>query len=669
MTRKFYFFVILLVLPAVSVLAQRPLRPSDLYRLKTVSEPALSPEGTWVAYTISSVDSAKDKRSSDLWMSSWDGKDQVQLTHTTDGEGSPKFSPDGKFISFLSSRGKLDHTQVWLMDRRGGEAEKVTKVAGSISEYEWSPDGKKILMVIRDLERADSLKEKPRNPLVIDRVHFKQDYEGYRLALYRHLYLFDVATRRLDTLTRGKTDNTSPSFSPDSKRIVFVSNRTPDPDRNRNTDLWIIDARPGATERKLTTWQGSDSQPRYSPDGTAIAYLRSTGTGNFLMYEQSVLCTINPEGGDPVVHTAGLDRDAYGHTWSKDGKTIAFLVSDDRQEYAASVPASGGPVTTLDRGHYEYGSIAAHPSGAWMGMVNHPDRPEEVYALESGRQRRITSIHDDFVKGKLFSTMTGFTSKSKDGALVSNILLLPPGKEQDKKLPVVFFIHGGPVGQDTYGFDLSRQMLAAAGYAVCAVNYRGSNGRGLAFTKAIYGDWGNKEVLDILGAADELVRSGVADPDRLAIGGWSYGGILTNYTIATDPLRFRAAASGAGSSLQLSMFGVDQYINQFENELGVPWKNLDKYLKLSYPFLKADRIKTPTMFMTGEKDFNVPAIGSEQMYQALRLQGVPTQLVVYPDQFHGISVPSYQTDRLQRYIEWFGKYMQGPAPVKVGQPR
>ncbi|MFM8347771.1 MAG: TolB family protein, partial [Bacteroidota bacterium] len=344
----------LLLMALIPAIAQRPLKPNDLYRLKNISEPAISPEGNWVAYSISTVDSVKDKRSTDLWMSSWDGKDHIQLTHTPEGEGSPKFSPDGKYLSFLSSRGKLDHTQVWLMDRRGGEAKKVTGVAGSISGYEWSPDGKKILLVIRDLERADSLKEKPRNPLVIDRVHFKQDYEGYKLPLYRHLYLFDLATSKLDTLTKGAYDNHSPAFRPDGQRIVFGSNRTADPDRNGNTDLWIIDAKPSATVRKLTDWAGSDSQPKWSPDGTSIAYLRSTGTGNFLMYEQSVLCTIKPDGGQPVLHTAGLDRDAHGHRWSKDGKTIGFLVSDDRYEYAATVAAGGGPVTTLDRGHYEY---------------------------------------------------------------------------------------------------------------------------------------------------------------------------------------------------------------------------------------------------------------------------------------------------------------------------
>jgi dipeptidyl aminopeptidase/acylaminoacyl peptidase len=261
--------------------------------------------------------------------------------------------------------------------------------------------------------------------------------------------------------------------------------------------------------------------------------------------------------------------------------------------------------------------------------------------------------------------VNGFTSKSKDNTQVSNILYLPPGATINQKLPTVFYLHGGPVAQDDYGFEITNQMLAAKGYAVINVNYRGSSGRGLEFCNAIWSDWGNKEVMDILGAADHAVATGMSDLNNLAIGGWSYGGILTNYTIATDPTRFKAALSGAGSSLQLSLFGVDQYLIQFENEVGYPWKNLDKYLKLSYPFLKADKIKTPTLFMTGEKDFNVPSVGSEQMYQALRVLGTPTQLIVYPNQFHGITTPSYQKDRLTRYADWLGKYLKNPPVVKV----
>jgi dipeptidyl aminopeptidase/acylaminoacyl peptidase len=247
---------------------------------------------------------------------------------------------------------------------------------------------------------------------------------------------------------------------------------------------------------------------------------------------------------------------------------------------------------------------------------------------------------------------------SKDGNKVSNLLFTPAGSD-GRKMSSLFFIHGGPVGQDDYGFDLTRQMLAANGYAVIAVNYRGSNGRGIAYSKAIEADWGNKEVLDILGAADQLTQSGIIDSDNLGIGGWSYGGILTDYCIASDT-RFKAACSGAGSAMQLSLVGVDQYITQFENEIGYPWKgnNLEKYLKLSYPYLKADRIKTPTIFMTGEKDFNVPSVGSEQMYQALRSLGIPTELIVYPGQFHGLTNPAYQKDRLERYNAWFDRYLK-----------
>jgi dipeptidyl aminopeptidase/acylaminoacyl peptidase len=251
----------------------------------------------------------------------------------------------------------------------------------------------------------------------------------------------------------------------------------------------------------------------------------------------------------------------------------------------------------------------------------------------------------------------GFVSTSKDGTKVSSLLFKPSKAVAGQKLPTILFIHGGPTAQDEWGFDLSRQILAQAGYAVAGINYRGSNGRGLAFCNAISADWGNKEVIDILGAADYLVQAGIADPNKMGIGGWSYGGILTNYTIASDT-RFKAAASGAGSAQVMALYGVDQYILQYENELGAPWKNVDKYLKLSYPFLQMDKIKTPTLFLVGEKDFNVPSIGSEQMYQGLRSLGVPTQLIIYPGQFHGITVPSFQKDRFERYIGWFDKYLE-----------
>jgi dipeptidyl aminopeptidase/acylaminoacyl peptidase len=236
------------------------------------------------------------------------------------------------------------------------------------------------------------------------------------------------------------------------------------------------------------------------------------------------------------------------------------------------------------------------------------------------------------------------------------MLLKPPGYRPGVPYPAIAYVHGGPVGQDGYDFDATSQALAAQGYLVVNPNYRGSSGRGTDFSRAIYADWGNLEISDIHAVMDNLVAQGLADPDRLGIGGWSYGGMNTNYAIATDT-RFRAAVSGAAISNMITGYGTDQYILQYENELGLPWEGIDRYLKVSFPFFHVDRIKTPTLFMCGEKDFNVPLVNSEQMFQALRSLGIPTQLVIYPGQFHGLAKPSYLQDRLERMFEWYGKYL------------
>jgi dipeptidyl aminopeptidase/acylaminoacyl peptidase len=220
-------------------------------------------------------------------------------------------------------------------------------------------------------------------------------------------------------------------------------------------------------------------------------------------------------------------------------------------------------------------------------------------------------------------------------------------------------IHGGPNGQDQHSFSVERQFFAANGYAVLAVNYRGSAGRGQAFSRSIFADWGNYEVQDLLAGVDHVVKMGVADPDRLGVGGWSYGGILTDYLIASDT-RFKAATSGAGTAFTVAFYGTDQYIIQYDYEIGPPWnpKAWETYVKISYPFLHADRIQTPTLFLGGERDFNVPVQGSQQMYQALRSLGIDTQLIIYPNENHGIQRPSYQRDRMERYLAWYDKYIK-----------
>lgn len=635
----------------------RVLKPSDIYKVVGVGSPRMSPDGQWIAYTVSQVDSVADSRSSDIYMVSPASKEVVQLTFTKEGESAPEWSPDGKFLSFLAKRGTDATTQIYILNRKGGEAKALTKLKkGSIIDYAWSPDGSKIALAIS--QQVDTSKTKTPKPIVVNRFKFKQDGEGYISEKYTHLYLFDVATQKMDTLTSGKFSISSPAWSPDGKQIAYVSNKTEDRDKNDNTDIYVIEAQKGGETRQITTWTGSDENPVWSPDGRQIAYLRSTSSENYFMYDQSVLCVVPSQGGTPVVVTGKLDRPVSSPVWQADNQSIWVTVTDDRSRYIASAVVKTGKVTTVLNGERVFSSLeAASGNTGFIGLTSNPSKSSEIFSYMNGTLTILTTHQEAFFKDLTLAKVEGFTSVSKDGTKVSNILYRSPIVPEGQKAPTIFFIHGGPTAQDEYSFDMTRQQLAAHGFHVVAVNYRGSNGRGLAFNKAISADWGNLEVMDIHGAVDALVAKGVADSEKLGIGGWSYGGILTNYCIATDT-RFKAGASGAGVAMISSMYGVDQYIQQYEYELGSPWKNFDKYVKLSYPFLKADRIKTPTQFMVGQEDSNVPAVGSEQMYQALKSLGIDTELIVYPGQFHGISKPSYQKDRIERYVAWFTKYLK-----------
>ncbi|ULQ58146.1 S9 family peptidase [Flavihumibacter rivuli] len=638
--------------------SKRPLSPADIYRLQTPSSPQVSPDGEWVIYELRSADSLKDKFTKDLWMVSWDGKQQVQLTYDPGNEGNALFSPDGRYISFIASRGDEKYGQVYLLDRRGGEARKITNVKGGIEDYAWSPDGTKMVMAIADPDYADTASTKVRKPYVIDRYHFKQDIQGYLDSSATHLYLYDLEAKKLDTLTRGIHNESQPVFSPDGKWIAFVSNRTANPDRNDNADIFIMEARAGATMKQLTTWEGEDARPVWSPDGKKIAYLQSSSNEPFTMYGHHYAAVVPVEGGTPQLVTKAIDRPVRNLRWAKDGNSLFTLMEDDRQCLVASFDIASGKLTRVADGEKSFAELEPNMAkNAWITTLSSPTLPTELFAVEGNSIRRLTHIQDSFLAPLILPVAEGFSAKAKDGNMVNGILFKPANLSNGQKLPLMIFIHGGPVAQDEYEFDMTRMIYASAGYAVAAVNYRGSSGRGIDYIRSIYGDWGNKEVVDVIATADHLVAKGIADPQKMGLAGWSYGGITTNYTIATDT-RFKAAVSGAGSSLQLSLYGSDQYVTQYEKELGYPWKNPEKWMKVSYPFFKADKIKTPTLFMASESDFNVPVAGAEQMYQALKAVGVPTGLIIYPNQFHGITVPSYLKDRFERHVNWFNTHLK-----------
>jgi len=662
---------------------KRPLNAADIYNLKDVRDPQRSPDGRWVAYVVSRAIKDTDKNDSDIWMASWDGTQEIQLTFSAESESQPRWSPDNKYLSFVSSRQGAKDGQLWLLNRGGGEAVKVSDVKGGVGEYAWAPDGKRLLFVVNDPDPRDPKddeadKKKTPPPIVVDRYHFKQDIEGYLRNARAHLYLFDVATRKAQAITSGILyEESSPVWSPDGTQIAFVSKRgTGDLDRHENTDVWVIDAKAGAEPRQLTTSPNEDSGPlAWSPDGKSIAYLAGEEL-KYSAYSQNRLAVIPAAGGQPRFLGESIDRPIRQAVFEEGGGSLAFVVVDDRTQYPARVTLATGKVERLVTAKSVVTNLSAGTSdGSYAVLASTPTEPPEVAAFEPAagagqgrRLRRLSHQNDGWLKDVLLGTTEEFTSTSTDGTEVHGLIVKPAALEAGRRYPTLLRIHGGPNGQDDHGFSFEREIFAANGYVVVAVNYRGSNGRGGAYQKAIYADWGGKEVVDLLGAMDEIQKRPFVDPDRLGIGGWSYGGILTDYTIATDG-RFKAATSGAGSALQLSMYGVDQYITQYETEIGPPWKAQDVWIKISYPFFHADRIKTPTLFLGGEKDFNVPIAGGEQMYQALRSLGVDTQLVVYPGQFHGITVPSYKVDRLQRYVEWYDKYLKAPAKTTTSAGR
>ncbi|MFL6351236.1 MAG: prolyl oligopeptidase family serine peptidase [Bryobacteraceae bacterium] len=653
--------------------AKRPLRLDDLYRLQEVSDPRCSPDGKWIAYSVSTVDREADKRHASIWMVSWDGAQDLRLTYDQESDSSPRWSPDGKYLSFVSSRaGKAKGSQVWVLDRRGGEARQLTHVKDyTISQYEWSPDSKKLLLVMKEKEQPDSDEKpaagappKPPKPIVIDRYHFKQDKEGYLGAKRNHVYIFDVESEKKDQLTTDKAyDETDAAWSPDGTKIAFVSNHDKDPDRTENTDVFVADARPGATSRRLTNFSGPDSGPlSWSPDSKLIAYLQGSES-KFSAYSMNRVAVVSTDGGTPRVLTQKLDRGVSFPVFTNDGASVMFVVADDRSEYPARVASLGGAVERLTGGAIVVSALSA-AGGHTAALVASDQGPPEVFAVDGGSLRKLTRHNDSLISELQLGAVEDISFKSHDGTEVHGLLTKPPSYENGKKLPALLRIHGGPNGQDAHAFSFEHQFFAANGYAVIAVNYRGSAGRGEKYGQSIFGDWGDKEVADLLAGMDHAVNVGVADPNRLGIGGWSYGGILTDYTIASDQ-RFKAAISGAGSALQLSMYGVDQYTFQYDKELGPPWRNPEAWMKVSYPFFKADRIHTPTLFMGGDKDFNVPLVGGEQMYQALRTLGVPTELVIYPGEFHGFTRPSFIVDRYERYLAWYDKYLKGSTLASV----
>ena len=647
--------------------AKRPIVPDDTARIVEVEDPQIDPAGSWIAYSATTTNVAKDKTESHLWMVSWDGKQQVQLTNRVgESEQTPRFSPDGRWLAFVSDRSNVDENdQLWLMNRSGGEAIMLPGVTGSINDLAWSPDSTSLALIVTDPDpkpdaattgAADD-KKRPK-PIVIDRFYFKQDVTGYLEKKRARLMLYDLAKHEARRLTTGDYNEVLPAWSPDGKQIAFTSNRDPDPDRTYNSNLYTVAIGTEPSEpRALTHFAGADndpeweSYPAWSPDGKTIAYLEG-GPVELFSYGVRKLAVVGADGSAPRILTAALDRNVTNPHWSADGRSINFLVEDDGTVRMAKLDVKSGAMASVADGLRVFASPTGVAGGHAAVLLSTPSAPNEVYGLDGHSVRQLSHQNDVWLSEVAVATVTRTRFKAKDGTEVHGFEILPAGASGKEALPTVLVNHGGPQSQFEASFDMYWQVPAGHGFAVVSSNPRGSTGRGEAFAKALYADWGGPAVIDALAAVDDAVARGVADPKRLLVGGWSYGGMLTNYIIASDT-RFRAAMSGASIGNAFAGYGTDQYIRDYEAELGKPWEKPDVWLRNSYPFFQNQKIVTPTLFMVGMDDFNVPALNSEQMYQALRSRNIKTQLVLYPGEFHGLKRPSFVKDRWERWLAWF----------------
>jgi dipeptidyl aminopeptidase/acylaminoacyl peptidase len=652
--------------PAAPAAGPRPLRVDDIFALKDVRGPALSPDGQWLAYTLTELDAKEDKARTDVWMAPTAGGEPLRLTSAKKPSNAPRFSPDGRFIAFLSAR-EGDHAQVYLLDRRGGDAQRLTDYKASVSDLAWSPDSKRLALVVHDVdpdqpaaEDDGAKKEDKPKPIVIRRRQFKRDGIGYLRELRDHIHVFDVASKQSVQVTSGPYDDGQPVWSPDGRSLAFASNRTADPDSNQNTDIFIVAAEANAAPRALTTWTGADDSPTFSPDGRHVAYVRG-GDPKDMWYGTTRLGLVPVAGGAEIVLTPDLDRNVARPRFTPDGKAVLFLLEDGGNSHLARVGTTGGAIERVLGGERDVKSFDV-VAGALAVLESQPQQPAEISLVaaagkDAGALRRVTRANDAFLAGVALGRVERFRVQSADGTPVDVFLTLPPGATPGTRLPAILDIHGGPTAQFSTEFELEWQMLAAHGYAVVAANPRGSTGYGQAFSRAIWADWGNKDFADVMAAVDGAVARGAADPERLGVGGWSYGGILTNYVI-TKTGRFKAAISGASEANYLANYGTDHYQYEWETELGLPWRETELWLRLS-PWLQVEKVTTPTLFLCGQDDVNVPLLNSEQLFQALkRLGRVDTELVIYPGEDHSIGRPSFRKDRFERYLAWYDKYLK-----------
>jgi dipeptidyl aminopeptidase/acylaminoacyl peptidase len=677
----------LLVLAGLSTAQQstRGITPEDYFSFEFISDPQISPDGKLVAYVVTKIDRAQNRRNSTIWMAATDNnRAPWQFTTAPQSSTSPRWSPDGKSLAFLSSRpaeltpatapsagtasaGTADtpKAQVYLLSMNGGEAKRLTNLKNGVTIIRWSPDGTRLIVVSR-IGPGDSRSDnKDRSDVRhYKTTSYKFNDTGWFDDRRTHLWVVDARSGEAKQITEGNDWNDSdPQWSPDGTRLAFVSNRTgKEYEENRNSDVWVISAS-GGKLTKISDHDEADNQPRWSPDGKWIAF-----TGEVHERDHPKIWLAPSVGGAPSTLAAnGLDLIPGGLEWSDDGKSIYFEsgVKGEFQLFRVDVAAKS--VSQVTSGARAVRSVDLNFTGGKMAyLVNDFRHLDDLFVadLNGHNERRLTNLNQALWKQLKLADVERFTYKGADDWDIDGFLVKPIGWQAGKKYPLILSIHGGPAGQ--YGVDWYQefQVYAAKGYAVLFTNPRGSTGYGQRFERGIVGEWGGKDYHDIMNGLDVALKQYPwIDQDRMGVTGGSYGGYMTNWIVGhTD--RFKAAVTLRSVSNFISDDGTrDGAYGHSPDFGGDIFQKMDLYWDRS-PLKYARNVKTPTLILHSDNDYRVPIEQGEQWFRALKHFGVTTEIVFFPRENHNLTrsgEPKHLVESMNWQLYWFDRFLNGNA--------
>jgi dipeptidyl aminopeptidase/acylaminoacyl peptidase len=657
--------------------AKHPLAFDDLIKLHRIAAPEVSPDGKWVAYGISTPDMEADRGVSNIWLVSTSGGDAIQLTQSGK-DSAPSWSPDGKTLAFLSGRDGT--SQVYVISMEGGEAKKLTTLSTGADLFKWSPDGKSIAFtseVYVDCKddacnkKRDEEKEKSKvKAHVADHLlyrHWDHWSEGKR----SHLFIQPVeATAAAHDLTEGADYDVPPdqrggdtdlNFSPDSKEICYTAVTDKMEATSTNGDLFLVPVTGGESKR-ITTNQGFDGNPVYSPDGKYIAYHAQMTAGYEADRWQVLL--YNRQAGQSENISASFDRSAGELSWSPDSKTIYFLAENETlQPIYAMEPRSGAtPKKLLD------GFNAAY-SFSGDGKILVTERtsltmPGELFVAggDGSGLKQLTHENDSILASVEMDAPETFWFEGAEATRVQAMIIRPPQSVPTKKYPMLVLLHGGPqtMWSNAWGYRWNAQLFSGAGYVTLMINRRGSTGYGQKFTDQITADWGGRAYVDVMKGIDAaILKYPYIDKTKMAAAGGSYGGYMADW-LATHTDRFKAIVSHAGVYNKVSMYATEELWFEEHDSQGTPWTAPENYKKWSPSTYAADlgKYKTPTLVVAGERDYRVPYTQSLEFFSALQRQGVPSKLVVFPDEGHWVLKPQNSQFWYKTFLDWLAEYVK-----------